>query len=80
MVKVQGMMKMPPKTELPTDALPASCRATPTSQRQLSFHIGRDLMHMVDYLSANGLEERSVPGVFFQPRTERTSARPRGPR
>jgi hypothetical protein len=28
---------------------------------------------MVDYLSAHGLEERSVPSVLLQPRTERTS-------
>ncbi len=35
---------------------------------------------MLEYRSANGLEERSVPSVFLQPRTEGTSARPRGPR
>jgi hypothetical protein len=45
--------------------------------RWLSFKIGRDPMHMLDCLSANGLEERSVPRVLLQPRTERTSARPR---
>jgi hypothetical protein len=35
---------------------------------------------MVDYLGANRLEDRPVPRVFFQSRTERTSSRPRGPR
>ena len=34
---------------------------------------------MVEYIGANGLEERSLPRVLLQPRTERTSSRPRRP-
>src|SRR5215475_10037821 len=59
------------------DFLPSSARG---ASQHLSINIRRDLVHMVDYLSANRPAERSVPSVLLQPRTERTSARARGPR
>jgi hypothetical protein len=37
------------------------------------------LSFVLDYSGANGLAERSVSRILFQPRTERTSPRPCGP-
>jgi hypothetical protein len=50
------------------------------SERRLSFKIRRHPTHMVHCLCADSVEERSLPCVFLQPRTKRTSGRARGPR
>lgn len=42
--------------------------------------VGRGTTPVVRCGGANGPEKRSVPRLFLQPRAERTSARPRGPR